>query len=75
MQISAIRGVTPAMSSPHTFDVRGGWHALLGSFALRHSQYPSLDLRHGAFGRRQVGFEERGEATVPVGAESQAAML
>jgi len=30
---------------------------------LRHSQYPSLDLRHGAFARRQVGLEERGEAT------------
>jgi hypothetical protein len=35
---------------------------------LRHTQYPSLDLRHGAFGWRQVGFEERGEATVLVGA-------
>jgi hypothetical protein len=35
---------------------------------LRYSQNPSLDTRHGAFWRRQVGLEERGEATVPVGA-------
>jgi hypothetical protein len=40
-----------------------------------HSQYPSLDLRHGAFGRRQVGLEERGETTILVGAGEQAVML
>jgi hypothetical protein len=27
--------------------------------ALGHPQYPSLNLRHGAFGRLQVGLEER----------------
>jgi hypothetical protein len=36
-------------------------------FFLRHTQYPSLDPRHGAFGWRQVGFEKRSEATIPVG--------
>ena len=42
--------------SPHFFGVRSDRQFA----ALRHSQDPSLDLRHGAFGRRQDGFEERG---------------
>jgi hypothetical protein len=48
----------------HFFDV-----AAIGNFAaLRHPQYPPLDLRHRAFRRRQGGLEERGKCTVPVGA-------
>ena len=36
--------------------------------ASRHSQYPSLDLRHCALRWRQGGLEERDETTVLVGA-------
>jgi hypothetical protein len=50
--------------SLHIFDV-----AAIGNFAaLRHPQYPPLDLRHRAFGRRQGWLEERGETAILVGA-------
>jgi hypothetical protein len=58
-QSSLLKGI-----SLHFFGVRNGLHFA----ALRHSQDPSLDLRHGAFGRRQAGLKESGECTVLVGA-------
>jgi len=36
--------------------------------AAGHAQYPPLYLGHGAFRWRQVGFQERREGTVTVGA-------
>ena len=33
-----------------------------------NAQYPALHLRQCAFGRRQVGFQERGKAAILVGA-------
>lgn len=38
-----------------------------------YSEDPSFDLRDGTFGRRQVGLEERGEATILVGTREPSA--
>ena len=47
--------------------------AAISSGWSRHPDYPSFDLRHGTFRRRQVGLEERGEATILVGTREPSA--